>query len=265
MNEQAIKTWIKDDVAYLVPIGDIHLGDHAFTRKSANKLNGYIDWVRDHPNSRVIIMGDLFNTATRNSKTSPFTTIGLKAEIKLALNMFRSIKDQIMGAIDGNHEQRAIDFMDYSPLEHFCEVLDIPYLKYSGVFKIAVGMIDRKVKPGPTARHSYTVYAHHTTGGGGTKGGRINRVAKLKDLVVNADIYLGGHNHDLITSPNEGFRVDERSGKVSRFRQYFVDCGGYLDWNGSYAEAKMLPPLKIGSPRIRLEGHKGKKSVKVSL
>jgi hypothetical protein len=264
MNERAITEWIKDNVAYVVPIGDIHIGDRAFTKNSASKLNGYIDWINTHRNARCILMGDIFNVATRTSKTSPFQAMSLKDEMKTAINMFRPIKNKILGVIDGNHESRAEDYMDYSPMLHFCDVLKLRYLQYSGVFKIGVGLNDRKVSPGPTSRHNYIIYAHHTTGGGTTKGGRLNRVAKLSDIVVNADIYLGAHNHDLITSPNESFMVDRRSGTVSRFRQFFVDCGGYLDWNNSYAERKMFPPLKIGSPRIRLDGGHNK-DVKVSL
>jgi len=265
MNDKAIDCWIRDNVAYLYPIGDIHLGDNAFTKESMSKLMGYIDWINNNRNARCILMGDIFNVATRNSKTSPFQKYGLKDEMKIAINMFRPIKNKILGAIDGNHEQRATDFMDYSPLIHFCDTLGIRYLQYSGIFKIGVGIIERSKnsKVGDSPRFNYYIYAHHTTGGGTTKGGRINRVAKLSEIVTNADIYLGAHNHDLITSPREGFAIDRRSGKVGRFRQYYVDCGGYLGWNGSYAEQKMYPPLKIGSPKIRLSGKE--KDVKVSL
>jgi len=264
MNEKAIDHWIKDNVAYLYPIGDIHLGDKSFTAKSMAKLKGYIKWIQNSRNSRVILMGDIFNVATRASKTSPFQQLSLKDEMKLALQLFKPIKNKILGVIDGNHENRAVDYMDYSPLIHFCDVLGLRYLQYSGVFKLGVG-VNRCAGSSRTdqAKIIYIVYAHHTTGGGTTKGGRINRVAKLSEIFTNADIYLGAHNHDLITTPNEGWAVDRRTGNVKRFRQYFVDCGGYLDWNGSYAEQKMFPPLKIGSPKIRLDGKV--KDVKVSL
>jgi len=256
MNERAIRVDIDANEAYLVPIGDVHLGDHAFTKESERKLKGYIEWIRKTPNAVSIIMGDIFNTATRQSKTSPFDSISLRDEIRNAIRLFEPIKDKIIGVIDGNHEARAEDYMGYSPLIHFCDVLGLRYLRYSGVFKINVGFIKRNVYPGPTARISYIIYAHHTTGGGTTKGGRLNRVVKLSDIIINADIYLGAHNHDLIASPSERFVVDRRSGKVSRIRQVFVDCGSYLDWNNSYAEKKMYPPLKIGSPKIRLDGMK---------
>jgi hypothetical protein len=36
----------------------------------------------------------------------------------------------------------------------------------------------------------------------------------------------------------------------------YVDCGSYLDWNGSYAEKGMMPPGKLGSPRIRFAGYR---------
>jgi len=263
MNQKAISEWIQADKAYLVPIGDIHLGDRGFTRTSMAKLRGYIDWIRDEPLARCILMGDIFNTATRDSATPPFQRSGLKDEMEQAIALFNPIKKKILGAIDGNHEDRLSDHVDYSPTIPLCHALGVKYLGYSGIFKIGVGVTKRNVKPGKTARVTYVIYAHHTTGGGNTMGGRLNRVAKLRDIVIDADIYVGSHNHGLISAPVEGYAVDRRSGNVLRFRQYLIDCGGYLDWKDTYSERCMYAPLKIGSPRIRLDGKT--KDVKVTL
>jgi hypothetical protein len=255
MNNKTVDCWIKDKEALIVPIGDIHLGDGAFSSKSEEKLRGYIKWVKERKNARVILMGDIFNVATRISKTSPFQNMTLKEEMLKAIELFTPIKGQILGAIEGNHEARAEDFMDYSPTIPFCEKLGIRYLKYSAVFKMGVGVNKRKTGCGDSPATTYLIYAHHTTGGGATMGGKINRVTKLKDIIINADIYLGAHNHGLVCTPIEGYMVDSRSGYITRFRQYMIDCGGYLDWNDSYAEQKMLAPLKIGSPILRLNGY----------
>ncbi len=265
MNTKAEFVWIKQKEAYIVPIGDIHLGDNAFTDESERKLKGYIEWVRKRQNARIILMGDIFNVSTRISKTTPFQKMSLKDEMDYAIELFRPVRKKIIGAIDGNHEYRATDFMDYSPLIPFCHYLGVRYFQYSAVFRIGVG-VDNKGRAGkPELRPNvnYLIYAHHTTGGGSTVGGRINRVDKLRQILVNADIYLGAHNHALISAPVEGFICDVRSGNISRIRQYIIDCGSYLDWNESYAEMRMYPPQKLGSPRIRLDGRK--KDVHVSL
>ena len=257
--------WIKDDHAYLIPIGDIHIGDRAFAKKSLKKLKGYIEWVEERDNARILLMGDIFNVATRNSATTPFQTMSLKEEMEFALELFEPVKSKIIGAIDGNHEYRAIDYMDYSPLIPFCHALGIKYFEYSAAILFGVGRKNKGHKGKKLIRPNilYTIYAHHTTGGGSTIGGRINRVDKLRQIVVNADIYLGAHNHALITAPADVYVFDPLHKKVVRQRQYLVDCGSYLEWNGSYAEKRMYPPLKIGSPRIRLDGVR--KDVHVSI
>jgi len=48
--------------------------------------------------------------------------------------------------------------------------------------------------------------------------------------------------------------IDSRHHRVIRKRQIIVSCGSFLDWDESYAEQKQMPPSKLGSPRIRLDG-----------
>jgi hypothetical protein len=35
-----------------------------------------------------------------------------------------------------------------------------------------------------------------------------------------------------------------------------LTCGGYLQYEDSYAERGMMRPVKLGSPRIRLDSYK---------
>jgi hypothetical protein len=247
------------DSAYLIPIGDLHVGDRAFGGRGLKKLKGYLEWVQAHPNSRIFLMGDIFNLATRTSKTSPFESD--PNEMERLVDIFAPVKDRIIGACRGNHENRSLDFMGFDVLKAFCTQLDIPYCGLSTIIRVRVGQ-----RPAPddgTFWQTYYVYAHHTTGGGATLGGALNRVVKLQDLVQGVDVYLGGHNHQLVTGP----RVVLYPGKtkIEHRELHFVDCGSYLDWQNSYAEAKMLPLGKLGSPRVRFSGVRDKHDVHVSI
>lgn len=248
------------DCAYLIPIGDIHIGDKAFGSVGRQKLRGYIQWVKEHDNARVFLMGDIFNVASRISKSSPFESNA--NEYEEAEGLFKSIAKQIIGAIDGNHEARMLDMFGYSPLQALCARLEIPYCGWSCVIELNVGRtITRKTPryPGDQQHYRYNqyfIYCHHTTGGGTTLGGAINRSVKLQEIVQGIDVFCGGHNHQLITGVRtilqpypEGRRVVER--KVT-----YVDCGSYLDWTDSYAERGQLPLGKLGSPRIRFAGYR---------
>jgi hypothetical protein len=243
---------ISNDYAYLLPISDAHIGDKSFHPEGYKKLQENIEWVRKEKHARVFLNGDILNVATRGSKTSPFEQdMNLREQVEFAVKIFTPIKDKIDFAIDGNHELRIMDMCGYSPTVAICHELGIKYYGYSAVMCYTVG---RGGKKGRGNRISYVVYAHHTNGGGATPGGKMNRIDKLRQIVVNADLYVGSHNHQLGVIPVTSYVVDTSHGKINQMRQVLVDTGGYLGWEDNYSEAKMLPPGKIGSPRIRLSG-----------
>jgi hypothetical protein len=251
---------IPDDHAYIIPIGDIHMGDHNFTKESLKKLKGYCDWVMERPNARIFLMGDIFNVAGRNSKTSPFETD--MNEYQKASEFFKPYASRIIGAIDGNHEYRMYDEFGISPLQLFCRELNIPYCKYSAMIRLKVGKRTSK-GAGNRYKQNYFVYAHHTSGGGGTVGGKLNRVTKLRDVVEGCDVLLGAHNHLLATAPQDVFYPSIQGG-IKKRRIWYVDCGSFLEWNDGYAEKGMLAPAKLGSPRVRFDGT-DKRDIHISL
>jgi hypothetical protein len=256
-----IENEIPEKVGYIIPIGDIHIGDKAFDDECETKLRGYINWVKEEPGARVILMGDIFNVPTRGSKTSPFAQN--KEEFDYAINLFKPIANKIAVALDGNHEARLLDFANFSIMNSFCQILEIPYGGISTIVNFKVRKSNRKETKRGEYRMNYYFYAHHTTGGGSTIGGKMNRVDKLRQLVCNADVYLGAHNHMLGVVPVTTGVINASHKKVDYPQQWLVDCGSYLKWEGSYAEAKQLPPNKLGSPKIRLDGLK--KDIHVSL
>lgn len=252
---------VDDDHAYLLVIGDLHVGDKAFGKESKRKLLGYIDWILEHPNARIILNGDLLNTATRVSKTSPFEQdMTLEEQINTVAGYLLPVKDRIIGAVMGNHERRILEYAGYDPTLSVLSLLGLPiadiYFKHCGVLKIKVGKRNRgrgKVGTGV----SYTVVFHHTTGGGKLIGSKLNRVDQMRNSTVsNGDVYIGSHNHSLSSAMVVSMEYNPFSETVEQRKQLLVSAGGYLEWNDSYAEAMQLEPMKIGSPRIRLDGKK---------
>jgi hypothetical protein len=252
---------------YVIVISDCHIGDKGFNKNSEKKLLGYINWVKKTKNAFVVLNGDILNVATRESKSSPFEqNMDLSEQIDKAVKLFSPIREQIVGAIDGNHENRISDFTGYSPTISICERLGISYLGDSAIYVFRLGCHGKNQAP----RSSFTMYAHHTTGGGRSIGTKMNRVAMLRDIVANCDVYCGSHNHMLGVVHGVTQIVNSTTGKVETVRQLLVDSGGYLDWNDSYAERGMLAPLRIGSPRIHFIIKRGakdeiKKDVHISI
>lgn len=259
---------IKDDCAYLIVIGDLHVGDKAFGSESKHKLEGYVKWVQEHENARVILNGDLLNTATRESKTSPFEQdMTLEEQVSAVAGYLYPIRDRIIGAVMGNHERRMVDFAGFDPTISVLTMLGLnieeTYFKFTGILKIRVGK--RKGYNNDAFRNCYTVVFNHTTGGGKKVGSKLNRIDEMRTSTIsNADVYLGSHNHSLSAAIMTSMEYDCNHDTITQRKQTLVSCGGYLEWNDSYAEVMQLQPTKIGSPRIRLEG-KGDKDVHVSL
>ena len=257
---------IPEETGYLIPIGDLHIGDIAFKKYGEQKLIEYLEWVKETPNSKVFLNGDIFNVAGREEKTSPFGTEvdenGQITEFTRALNLFKPYAKQIIGATDGNHEARLIDKYGMSPLQHLCMALDIPYCNWSALIRFKVGKITDP-SAGNRFVQNYYVYMHHTTGGGGSIGSKMNRVVKLRDIIEGIDVYCGSHNHQLAAAPQDVYYPSD-AGPAKR-RIWYVDCGSYLGWEGSYAEKAMMPPAKLGSPKIRFDGRQLKHDIHISL
>ena len=263
---RVVKHWVKDSVAYLYPISDVHLGSKDFDKEAEAKLGGYIKHVAETDNARITLVGDIMNCATRTTKGSPHEQLyGLQEQKAKAIELFEPVKDKIIAASEGWHEAKVDDFAGYTPTVGLCERLGVPYLGNSGVIVLGVGTMGRGEEREETPLVNYIIYQHHTTGGGSTPGGKMNRVDKLRSLVANADVYLGAHNHALGVMVAEIYVVDARTGRASPLRQVLVDCGGYVQWDGSYAERLQLPPFKRGSPRIRFDSRGKEKDVHVAI
>jgi hypothetical protein len=228
--------------AYLVPIGDIHLGSTAFGARGRKLLKGYLEWVKARPNARIVLMGDLFDVATRTSATPPSESSS--SEYTVARELFRPYASQICASLLGNHCARLKNFAGYDPMEQFCDALGIPYLGYSGIVRFDV------------QKQSYFGYFHHSTGGGGTLGSALNRATKLQDIVQDVDFYCIGHNHNLVNGVKNVYAPNKFGTGIEERRLHYIDCGSYLDYPNSYAEQMMLTPGKLGSPRIRFDGAK---------
>lgn len=254
-----IEIKVPADKAYCLPIGDIHWGDHAFKRDGKEKLKGNLDWLAEREDHAFgVLMGDIFNVAGRNEKTSPFTSDA--SEYDEAAEFFAPYAKLFKGAIRGNHEDRIRNQYGFDPLKNFCKETGIPYMGASALLRIQVGQ-----RPGDADWYwqNYYMAVHHTTGGGGTLGNALNSVQKIEKVIGNCDVYAGGHNHQLVTGVRQVF-VPTLSGPVPR-KVHYVSCGSYLGYRDTYAEDKMFAPGKLGSPRIRFNGLRDRHDVHISI
>ena len=241
---------------YLLPLGDVHCGS---AQSDLTKFEGYLNWAKKEK-AYIFLMGDLYDTVTKDGVSDLFDcNMNLQESKHYLRDRLRPVKDLIVGAIIGNHEQRLVRFAGCDLIEDLCDDLGVPYCGFSSVLHIGVGHNARHRADGDKtcSRISYTAFMHHTTGGGATPGGKLNRVYKLTDLFEGADLLIGAHNHMEIAGTVDRYRLhrtDDGKSILKPDKVFLIDSGSFLNWDGSYAEQMMLPPSHTGAPRIRLDG-----------
>lgn len=256
---ELITNRIDEEACFVLPIGDLHIGDRAFAKEGKRKLLSNLEWACNeakHP-VRIILMGDIFNIAGRSSKTNPFESN--PNEVFEAEELFEPVASLIDGAIRGNHENRVVNEFGYDPLQLLCRHLGIRYMGTSGIYRYQVG----KRPDSESYWQTYHLAVHHSTGGGGSAGNALNQAVKLESIYTGCDGYLIGHNHQLFNNVQERY-YPSASGIKAR-KVHYIGCGSYLAYPDSYAEGGMMKPGKMGSPRLRLDGRRERHDLHVSL
>lgn len=254
---------------YLVPLGDTHYGSREFTDWSEEKLKGYIKWILERPNAYTFLMGDLTECGTITSPSKPFQEAANGTEQFLwAVNTFRPLaeKGRILGAIMGNHELQYAKTIgtEINRTKEICSVLGVTYCGCDAFLFLDVSENNTSTK------RVYYCYFVHGSGGGRTRGGKINVLSRI-ELICEADLYAIGHVHDSLP-----FRKDRWSplkGNLVRRKVAFTTTGSFVDYCEStsepsegYAVQRNYEPVCIGAPRIRFEAdHHRSKDIHISI
>lgn len=238
---QSISREYDVDKLLLVPIGDVHLG--ALTC-NVEKFARTVDFV-SRKDCVVILMGDLMECATKRSVGAGWVeqTQSPQAQLDALSEILDSIKDKILVNLEGNHEERIYRSTGLKASKILARYLGVPYGGYSAFVKLKV------------RKQNYVIYAQHGSSNAWyphTKLTAAMRTARHTE----ADLYLYGHTHELLslTVPNRVF--DKRSRTVKMEKKYFVLTGGFLEYPNSYAEKKNMYPVKTGVANVWLSGKK---------
>lgn len=224
----------------LYPLGDWHLGSEHCDIKTINKQ---LEEIRKDPTARIILMGDLAETATKESVGAGVYEQEQNAQqqimrVKTLLYDFRHLID---GVVTGNHEERIYKQSGFDLSLYLCQLLDIEkkYMRYQGVVGYVIG------------RRSYLVNVWHGAGGGGSAGASLNKLQKQSEYIL-ADIYLMGHVHKRQVHTKQMIVPNPRYNKKEIIQQYFIATGSSLDYENSYAESAGMTPSQKGFTKIKM-------------
>lgn len=234
---------------FIFPIGDLHIGSPHFDKKELEKQLKEVDKNRDK--ARIIIMGDLAETALKDSVGAGVYEQQENAQQQMmtAKVLLYPYRDIIDGIVTGNHEERTYKNSGFDLMLYFAQMMELEdkYMRYQGVVKYTV------------SKRNFNVSVWHGSGGGSTPGGAMNRLQKQADTVF-ADLYLMGHVHRRQAHTKSLYVPDDKHNKIDLMKQVFVVTGSALTHETSYAEMAGFSPTEKGFPKITLSVLREKKN-----
>jgi len=230
----------------LIAFGDWHLGHHTC---QVDKIKMMIDYVKRTANARVILMGDLMESATKTSVGSgPYAeNYHPQQQKEIILELLKPIKDKIYGSHIGNHEMRILNSTSINLTKDIARELGHKYYGFGAYTKIKLG------------KQQYVIYSTHGSSGSLLPHTKIKGCLNLGNF-IDSDVYLYGHVHAL---DSKALYFEQIKGRqIIKRKRYFILTGHYLGYKNSYAEMKNMIPSKTGSPKIKF--HKKIRDIRVS-
>jgi len=224
-------------------MSDFHYGNEAF---SETVLHGYLNYLKDHPNILIGLIGDLFEYGEGSRYIADDERMTIDDQITAFIADFKPLAHRIKFMLWGNHEERIIrNSKSKRLMESVARELGLE----PGV-DVYVGKPQRGVFVvfkagdklyGAQIRHSKTQ-------------ARVNRDLQLKRAGSQnvASLIVHGHTHRLGWTPRTFRSLEVINGFIQNVvrRQYLLASGCFLKYPG-YAEAGDYPYTDVGAPIVR--------------
>jgi hypothetical protein len=239
----------RSDVFKVHPIGDIHLG----TKHCAeDKIKSRIQQIKNDPLALWIGMGDYGEFISAKDPRHDGKVVAdwvdpneiSESEIEHIVDLFRPIKSQCIGLLEGNHEDAFRKHQDGDPQKQICKRLGLINLGYSAFIRLVF-------RRGGVAGREFLGVVSHGSGCAITRGAKVTRLERFMDN-FDARWYAHGHVHDIITS-NKHYMELTDADKIRSLEKVAAMTGcwftGYTQGIApSYGEIKNYPPTALGAP-----------------
>jgi predicted phosphodiesterase len=224
----------EQDTLRVYAIGDVHVGSQEFDEKSVKKK---IQIIQDDPYGVVCLCGDLGDYGLKNSRTNVYqATMQPKEQQEYIYELFLPIKDKIVSAVAGNHEDRVTREVGLCPLYDLCVLWGIPdvYRENMAIVKYMFGSIRGR-------RQQFVFYG--MTSHGTTR----NKHKKFINCIDGVDFSISGHTHTPEYSPHGKLRIDRIKGTMSHvpYKEIVVDANLKVGGYGLKKEYEVAPPPEL--------------------
>ena len=242
--------------------GDFHCGALGCDHKL---LERQLKFVASDPDGFLIGMGDYAECI--NTQDKRFDANSIHPRFRDNINnllgeQYNYVKEllepmaeegRILCLLEGNHELKISHTYQYSFVHQLCNELDVQYGGYSCalVWQFRRG---KHVK-------NLIIYANHGRGGSArTKGGKLNALMKMSEIIDNADIYLSAHVHEKATERDSKLDIGWLKGGAVVLKQRKVAYGTtgaflrtYTEGTSSYAERAAYSPTDLGMIMVEIQ------------
>jgi len=214
-------------------IGDVHVGSPEFDERA---IKAKIQRVADDPAGLLALCGDLGNFGLRSSISNPYLEkMDPAKQIEYIYKLFEPVKEKIIAAVPGNHEERVTKEVGTCPLYDLCVrwgIQDV-YRENVAIVKLVFGIHHGKQQ--------------NTFIGVVTHGSSRARHKKFIAGFDGIDFAISGHTHTPEYSPHGRIRVNsiKETAMHVPYKEIVVDAnmkpGGY----GLKKEYEILPPPEL--------------------
>lgn len=210
----------EQNILHVYAIGDVHVGSAEFNEAAIRKK---INIISEDPCGCVCLCGDLGDYGLKNAKTNVYkAAMQPQEQQRYIYDLFLPIKDKIVAAVPGNHEERITKEVGICPLYDLCVLWGI-----SDVYRENVA-ITKYIFGSPKGNFQQNTFIGITT-----HGSTRNKHKKFIAGFDGIDFAISGHTHTPEYSPHGRIRVDRGSATASHvpYKEIVVDAnlvpGGY--------------------------------------
>jgi len=245
-----LAVYVPEKTVNLRVFSDVHIEAHSTKMKklkedvAAAKREGAV----------VILLGDILDTAIRDSKGFYHGAISPEKALDMAEEVFEPVASQVKLIIPGNHERRVERVSGMDLTARFAERLGRADFYRSGPTVLSLKFYPRKQIRGERRKEesmwsTCKIFAHHGHGGGSRPGGAINRMEDLAKVVPDCDLYLMGHVHRKFAYGD----VVHLGWPLSEHRRLFVCTGTYQGYEKYVQDIGLAPGRSEGAPLIHIK------------
>lgn len=239
----------------LIPLGDNQ------SEEETDRLEALVKWCVEKEKEGHLVrlwgMGDYFETFSPSERAGVTSIKGgyglhdttqksidkmVQEQADRFVGIMRPVAKNVLGLLHGHHKhdwffpqgaKRGLNTDIY-----LCNQLGCTYFGTIVVLRLCINGL------------FFTVFATHGYGSARTKGARLNKRLRMREVYLNANWYVMGHDNEKLVDVDEPMIFED--GEVIYLKQYFTGSGAFQksysigEPDGGYAEQALYPPASLG-------------------